>query len=90
MSISKKEITIYPQSFTSGQQNIANNKYYTMIEATYTGYLSNNLYYHLTSPYIVITYPTGFVFNNNDYLKVVNYHYRVQFLRSSKASSGPY
>src|SRR5574344_841012 len=25
MSISKKEITIYPQSFTSGQQNIARN-----------------------------------------------------------------
>ena len=82
--------TYYLFSYPKAQKFIANNKYYTMIEATFTGYLSNDLYYHLTSPYIAITYPTGFVFNNNDYLKVVNYHYRVQFLRSSKASGGPY
>ena len=80
----------YELTKTKQQNFIANNKYYTMIEAKYTKYLSNNLYYHLTSPYIAITYPTGFVFNNNDYLKVVNYHYRVQFLRYSKASGGPY
>ena len=73
------------------QQNFtANNKYYAMIEAKYTTFLANDLYYYLTSPYIAITYPAGFVFNNNDYVKVINYHYRVQFLRFSKASGGPY
>ena len=72
------------------QQNFtANNKYYTMIEAK-TNYLVNNLYYYLTSPYIAITYPANFVFNNNDYVKVINYYYRVQFLRFSKTSGGPY
>lgn len=70
----------------------ANNKYYAMIEAKYinVAFSPYDFYYHLTSPYIAITYPAGFVFNNNDYVKVINYHYRVQFLRLSKASTGPY
>lgn len=80
----------YDLTNTKQQNFIANNKYYTMIEAKYTTFLSNDLYYHLTSPYIAITYPAGFVFNNNDYAKVINYHYRVQFLRFAKASGGPY
>lgn len=84
------EYTYYELTKTKQQNFIANNKYYTMIEAKYTTFLSNDLYYHLTSPYIAITYPAGFVFNDYDYLKVVNYHYRVQFLRFAKSSGGPY
>lgn len=82
--------TYYELSYPKAQKFIANNKYYTMIEATYANFLANDLYYHLTSPFIAFAYPAGFVFNDYDYLKVVNYHYRVQFLRFSKSSGGPY
>ena len=77
---------------TSSDEVTANNKYYAMIEAKYidTAFSPYDFYYHLTSPYIAIIYPAGFVFNNNDYVKVINYYYRVQFLRLSKASTGPY
>jgi len=82
--------TYYDLQETKRKNFIANNKYYTMIEAKYTSFLSNDLFYHLTSPYIALTYPAGFVFNDYDYVKVINYHYRVQFLRYSKSSGGPY
>lgn len=83
------EYPYYDSTITKRQNFIANNKYYTMIEARIQ-FTVNDLFYHLTSPYIALTYPAGFVFNDYDYVKVINYHYRVQFLRFSQVSGNLY